>query len=89
LHCVDISQKQGDATQLKKEGEKKKAKSTVTWHGIECNGSVKKSDSNVLVYNHSRLRRSEMTCYFCPQPKSGAPGTVEDNPIDLCDEEDD
>jgi len=37
-----MSQKQGDAAQLKKEGEKKKAKSTVTWHGIECDGFVKK-----------------------------------------------
>jgi len=24
-----------------------------------------------------------MTCYFGPQPKLDAPGTVEDNPIDL------
>jgi hypothetical protein len=29
LHCVDMSEKQGDA-QLKKEGEKKKAKTAVT-----------------------------------------------------------
>jgi len=43
----------------------------------------------VPVYNHSRLRRSGITCYFGPKPKSGAPGSVEDNPIDLCDEEDD
>jgi len=41
------------------------------------------------VYNHFRLRRSRMTCYFGPQPKAGASVTVEDNPIDLCDEEDD
>jgi len=39
------------------------------------------------VYNHSRLRRSGMTCNFGPQPKAGALGTVEDNLIDLCDEE--
>ena len=81
MHCVDMSQKQGDATQLK-------AKSTVTRHIIKSNGFVKKSDSNVPVYNHSRLRRSGRTCYFGPQPKSGALGTVDDNLIDLCDEED-
>ena len=27
--------------------------------------------------------------YFGPQPKAGATGIVEDNPIDLCDKEDD
>jgi len=84
-----MSQKQGDVAQLKKEGEKKNGKSTVTWHRIKCDGSVKKSDSKVLVYNHSKLRRNRRTCYYGHQPKAGAPGTVEDNPIDLCDEEDD
>jgi len=39
------------------------------------------------VYNQSRLRRSERTCYFGPQPKEGVPGTVAGNPIDLWDEE--
>jgi len=34
---------QGDV-QLKKEGEKKKAKSIVTWHEIESDGSVKSSN---------------------------------------------
>jgi len=89
LHRVEMSQKQGDAAQLEKDGEKKKDKSTITWHKIECDSSVKKNDSKVPpVYNQSRLRRSERTCYFCPQPKAGALGTVKDNPIDLCDEED-
>jgi len=83
-----MSQKEGDAAQLKKEGEKKKEKLTVTWPGIECDVSVKKSDSKVLVYNQSRLKRSGRTCYFGPQPKVGAPGTVEDNPIKLRDEGD-
>ena len=69
LHHVEMSQKQGDAAQLKKEGKNKKAKSTITWHEIECDGSVKKSDSKVPVYNHSRLRRNGRTCYFGPQPK--------------------
>jgi hypothetical protein len=82
-------QKQSDAAQLKKEGEKKKEKLTMKWHKIECNGSVKKSDSMVPVYNHSTLRRSGRTCYFSPQPKAGAPGTVKDNPIELSDEGDD
>jgi hypothetical protein len=68
--------------------EKKKEKSPMTWHGITCDGSFKKKDSEVLVYNQSRLRRSGRTCYFGPQPKAGAPGTVAGNPIDLCDEED-
>ena len=36
-----MSQNQGDV-QLKNECEKKKVKSTVTWHRIECDGSVKK-----------------------------------------------
>ena len=40
------------------------------------------------VYNQSRLRRSGKTCYFDPQPKAGAPGTIEDNPIELSDEGD-
>jgi len=61
----------------------------VTWHIIKCDGSVKKSDSKVPVYNRSRLRRSGRTCYFGPQPKAGVPETVEDNPVGLCDEEDD
>jgi len=43
----------------------------------------------VPVYSQSRLRRSGRTCYFCPQPKAGAPGIVEDNLIDLSDEGDD
>jgi len=47
----------------------------------------KKINSNVSVYNHFRLRRSGRICYFGHQPKAGAPRTVEDNPIDLCDEE--
>jgi hypothetical protein len=68
--------------------EKKKEKSPMTWHIITCDGSVKKKDSKVSVYNQSRLRRSGRTCYFGPQPKAGAPGTVEDNPIDLSDEGD-
>ena len=64
----------------KKEGDDKKtAKSPVTWHKIECDGSVKKNDSKVPVYNHSRLRRSGRTCYFGPQPKAGAPGTDEED----------
>jgi len=75
-----MSQKQGDAAQLKKEGEKKKSKSTMIWHEIECDGFVKQSNSKVPIYNQSRLRRSGRTCYFGPQPKAGAPRTVENNP---------
>ena len=74
----------------KNEGdENKKKKSPMTWHKIVCDGSIKKKDSKVLVYNQSRLRRSRRTCYFGPQPKEGAPGTVEDNPIEISDEGDD
>jgi len=83
-----MSQNLGDA-QLKNECEKKKEKSTLTWHEIECDGSVKKSNLKVSVYNHSRLRRSGRTCYFGPQLKAGVARTVEDNPIDLSDEGDD
>jgi len=66
---------------------KKKEKSSVTWHEIVCDGSEKKKGSKLPVYNQPRLRRSERTCYFGPQPKEGAPRTVAGNPIDLCDEE--
>jgi hypothetical protein len=86
LHCVYMSQNQGDA-QLKNECEKKKVKSTLTWHDIEYDGSVKKSNSKVPVYSHSRLRRRRRTCYFGPQLKAGTPRTVKDNPIDLSYEE--
>jgi len=71
--CVDMSKNQNQVQLNKKEGDdKKKAKSPVTWHIIECDGSVKKKGSKVLVYNQSRLRRSGRTCYFGPQPKEGA-----------------
>ena len=74
----------------KKEGdEKKKGKSHLTWYIIECDGSVKKKNLNVSVYNQFRLRRSRRTCYFGPQPKPGAAGTVEDNPIEISDDGDD
>ena len=86
---VDMSQNQGNVELNKKEGDdKKKEKSPMTWHGITCDGSVKKKDSKVLVYNQSRLRRSGRTCYFGPQPKADAPGIVAGNPVDLYDEED-
>ena len=84
-----MSQNQGNVELNKKEGDdKKKEKSPMTWHRITRDGSIKKKDSKVLVYNQSRLRRSRMTCYFGPQPKAGAPRTIAGNPIDLCDEED-
>ena len=54
---VDMSQNQVQLN--KKEGdEKKNEKLPMTWHGITCDGSVKKKNSKVLVYNQSRLRRS-------------------------------
>jgi len=85
-----MSQNQGNIQLNKKEGdEKKKAKSSMTWHIIECDGSKKKKDLKVSMYNQSRLRRSGRTCYFGPQPKAGASGIVKDNPIDLCYEKDD
>ena len=67
--------------------DKKKEKSL--WHGMELSVMVpkKKKGSKLPVYNQSRLRRSGRTCYFGPQPKEGAPGTVVGNQIDLCDEE--
>jgi len=45
-----MSQKQDDG-QLKIEGEKKKWKTIVTWHHIECEGSRQKNKANVSVYN--------------------------------------
>jgi len=89
---VDMSQNQNqNQVQLnKKEGDdKKKAKSLMTGHKIECDGSGKKKGSKVPMYNQSRLRRSGRTCYFGPQAKEGAPGTVDDNPIEISDERDD
>jgi len=84
------NQNQGNVQLNKKEvDEKKKEKSPTTWHKIVCDGSGKKKDSKVPAYNQSRLRRSGRTCYFGPQPKAGAAGTIEDNPIELSDEEDD
>jgi len=35
------------------------------------------------------MRRRGRTLNFGPQPKAGAPGTINDNPIELSDEEDD
>jgi len=35
------------------------------------------------------MRQSGRTCYFAPQLKAGAPGVVEDNPIDLSNKGDD
>ncbi|XP_039688656.1 uncharacterized protein [Medicago truncatula] len=68
-----------DVTQLKK-----KAATKLTWKGRTCcEGSTSKSTSKVLVYNFNHLRRSGRTCYFGPQPKEGAPGTVESNPIEV------
>jgi hypothetical protein len=67
---------------------RRRKKTPMTWHIIVCDGSEKKKDLKVPVYNQSRLRRSGRTCYFGPQPKAGVSGTVAGNPIDLCDEED-
>jgi len=78
-----MSQNQDNIQLNKNEGdEKKKEKSPMTWHGIVCDGSSKKKDLKVPVYNQSRLRRSGRTSYFGPdQPKEGAPGTVEGNQL--------
>ena len=84
---VDMSQNQNQGNV--QGDEKKKEKSPMTWHGIDCDGSGKKKKGSKLpLYNQSRLRRSGRTCYFGPQPKAGAAGTVAGNPIDLCDDED-
>jgi len=61
----------------------------VTWHDIECEGFRQKIKANVPLYNFNKMRQSRRMCYFGLQPKTGAPGTVEDNPIDLSDDEDD
>ena len=52
----------------------------MTWHNIKCEGS-KKTNVKVPIYNFNKLRRSGRTCYFDPEPKLGAPETVEANPI--------
>lgn len=67
-----------DITQLKN-----KAKTTMSWKGRTCDGSRTNSSSKVPIYNLNNLRRSGRTCYFGPQPKLGAPGTLETNPIGI------
>jgi hypothetical protein len=62
---------------------KKKAKTTMTWHGVRCEPSTERSSAGVPKLNLGRLRRSGRTCYFGPQPKFGAPGTMETNLIDI------
>jgi hypothetical protein len=37
----------------------------------------------VPIYNFNRLRRSGRTCYLGPKPKSGAPGNLVINPIEV------
>ena len=46
----------------------------------------KKSNAKVHVYNFNKVRWSGRTCYFGPQLKLGALGTVDYNHIDLSDE---
>jgi len=53
------------------------------------NPEKKKNNVKVPPYNFNKLRRSGRTCYSSPQPKVGALGIVEDNPIDLSDEGED
>jgi len=65
-------QKQGDA-QLKKDGEKKKAKTIVAWNNIECEEFGQKSKVNVSVSNFNKMRKSGRTCYFGPRSKASAP----------------
>ena len=84
---VDMSQNQDNVQLNKNEGDKKKKeKSHMISNEIVCDGSSKKKDLKVRVYNQLRLRRSGRTCYFGPQPKEGAPGTVDDNPIEISEE---
>jgi hypothetical protein len=61
----------------------KRAKTTMTWHGVRFETSTQISSAGVPKLNLSRLRRRGRTCYFGPQPKFGAPGTMEKNPIDI------
>jgi len=55
----------------------------MSWKGRTCDGSRTNSSSKVPIYNLNNLRRSGRTCYFGPQPKLGAPGTLETNPIEV------
>jgi len=52
---------------------KKKAKTTMMCHDVECERSEKTSKAKVPVYNQNKLRRSGRTYYFGPEPKLGAP----------------
>jgi len=83
--------KKDGESQQKKEGEiendvtqlKKKAKPIMTCHDIKCKGFQKQINVKMPIYNFSKLRRSGRTSYFGPQPNLGAPGTAEDNPIEI------
>jgi len=84
-----MSHKHGDA-HIKKEGEKKKAKTTVTWHSIKCEGIRRKKEKWMCPCTIStRQDGAEEAITLSPQPKAYALETVEDNPIELRDEGDD
>ncbi|GAU51502.1 hypothetical protein TSUD_413790 [Trifolium subterraneum] len=44
-----------------------------------------KSRKPIPKLDFTKLRRSDRTCYFGPQPKLGEPGTLKDNPIEILD----
>jgi len=62
---------------------KKRENTILTWHGRRCEPSNQMPSANVPKYNLNNIRRSDRTCYFGPQPKLGAPGTMETNPIEI------
>jgi hypothetical protein len=53
--------------------------------GVLATTSKSQKKRKVKKYNFNKLRTSGMTCYFGPQPKVGAPGTLPDKPFGVPD----
>ena len=58
---------------MKNECEKKKAKSTVTWHKIECDGSVKKNQFECAGVQPFQVREEQKDLLFWSTAKSRCP----------------
>jgi len=76
-----MSQNHGNVELNKKEGDdKKKEKSPMTWHGITCDGSVKKKDLKVPGVQSVEVEKEREDMLFwsstksrCPRDCSGQP----------------
>jgi len=73
-----MSQNQGDV-QLKNENDKKKAKSTMTWHRVECDGSLKKQFEGVGVQSF-QIEEERKDLLFWSSTKSMCPRDYQGQP---------